>query len=355
MDPSLTPAFAAYLQQIPKADLHCHIVGALRPGTLADLARKHGAALPRPAQTLYEFADFYDFLKVLGIAAAVLREREDFAQLSYEALEDGYRRGRMLHAEFLFDPQYHLPNGVSYRTIVDGLVDGIRMARHAFGVSALLVPSFDRVIDPRGALEILDDILAYRPDEVVGIGLDGAERNGPPGRFIEVYDKAGRAGLKRTAHVCEDNQTLEEAPPLHYAICRDRLKCDRLDHGYNLLADDAMIRRARDDGLFFNVCTVTSVTKNLGRRRASIGRMVAEGLRVTVNTDDPAMFKTDLADSYQRLFADQPGWGLGQARTFSLAGVEASWLGDADKRRLRERFEAELAALDPAGRAGAAP
>jgi adenosine deaminase len=67
-----------------------------------------------------------------------------------------------------------------------------------------------------------------------------------------------------------------------------------------------------------------------------------------VNTDDPAMFKTDLADSYQRLFADQPAWGAEQARAFSLAGVEASWLDDTEKRRLRERFEAELAALGPA-------
>lgn len=344
----LTPAFAGYLRQVPKTDLHCHVVGALRPGTLAELARKHRVALPRPAQTLYTFASFYDFLEVLELAAAVLREREDFARLAYEALEDGYRLGHMLHAELLFDPQYHLPNGVSYRTMVDGLVDGLREARRALGVSALLVPSFDRVIDTRGALEILDDILAYRPDEIAGIGLDGAERNGPPARFVEVYEKAGRAGLRRTAHVCEDNQTLEEAPPLHYAICRDQLHCDRLDHGYNLLADDAMIRRARDEGLFFNVCTVTSVTKNLERRRASIARMVAEGIRVTVNTDDPAMFKTDLADSYQRLFADQPAWGAEQARAFSLAGVEASWLDDTEKRRLRERFEAELAALGPA-------
>jgi adenosine deaminase len=338
----LDPAFARYLQQVPKAELHCHIVGALRPATLAELATRHGLPLPRPAESLYEFASFYDFLEVLTLAAKALRGQEDFARMAYEAMEDGFRLGTMLHAEFLFNPQYHYPQGVGYRTIVDGLVEGIELARKDFGTTALLVASFDRIIDPAAALQILqDDVLAYRRDEVVGIGLDGAERNGPPRRFIPLYQAAARAGLRRTAHVCEDNQTLEEAPPLHYLICHDELRCDRLDHGYNLLADPEMIRRARDDGLFFNTCTVTSVTKNLARRR-----MVDEGLRITVNTDDPLMFKTDLAHSWQLLFSESPEWGHAMARRFSLAGVEASWLDESDRRALRGRFERELAKIE---------
>jgi adenosine deaminase len=345
---AVVSALDRYLAAIPKADLHCHLIGTMRPGTLAELAARDAVALPRPADTLYAFTDFYDFLQVLTLAATVLRHREDFARVAYEALEDGHRAGRMLHAELSFNPQYHYAQGVHYATIVDGLIDGIERARREIGVSALLVAAFDRVIEPHRALEILDHVLAHRRDEVVGIGLDGAERNGPPGRFVELYERAGRAGLKRTAHVCEDNQTLQEAPPAHYAICHDALHCDRLDHGYNLLADEAMVRRARDEGLFFNTCTVTSVTRNLERRSASIGHMVAAGLRVTVNTDDPAMFRTDLADSYQRLFVSQPTWGVAQAKRFSLDGIEASWLDDGEKRHWRTRFADELAMLDPA-------
>jgi adenosine deaminase len=338
--------FARQLARVPKTDLHLHIVGALRPGTLAELATKHGLALPRPADSLYTFASFYDFLEVLNLAAKALIDEDDFARMAYEALEDGFRSSNMLHAEFLFNPQYCYPQGVKYRTMVDGLVRGIEMGRRDFGVSALLVPSFDRIIDPQAALQILqDDILGYRHELVAGIGLDGAERNGPPQRFAAVYERARRAGLKRTAHVCEDNQTLEEAPPVHYAICHGELHCDRLDHGYNLLADPTMIARARDEGLFFNTCTITSVTKNLPRRRASIRRMVAEGLKVTVNTDDPLMFKTDLAHSWQLLFSESPDWGAARAREFSLAGVQASWLDETEKSRLRARFAEELAAL----------
>jgi adenosine deaminase len=338
--------FSTFLQRIPKVDLHCHLVGTLRQQTLAELAQRYGLALPRPAHALYEFADFYDFLDVLRLAASALRTADDFARVTYEALEDGYRLGNLRHAELLFNPQYFYPYGVTYRTMVDGMREGLAAARSGFGVSALLVPSFDRIIAPEGAMQILDDILAYRPDEVIGIGLDGAERNGPPERFAEVYARAGRAGLKRTAHVCEDNQTLREAPPRHYAICRDVLGCDRLDHGYNLLADPAMVVRARDEGLFFNTCTVTSVTRNLAKRRASIAQMVALGLNVTVNTDDPVMFKTDIADCYQRLFAGQPQWGVAQARIFSLNGVAASWLDPAEKASLTETFKRELGGLE---------
>jgi adenosine deaminase len=241
----------------------------------------------------------------------------------------------------MFNPQYYYPAGVAYRTMVDGLADGIAQARRDFGTSALLIACIDRQIDPAAARAILDDILAYRRDEVVGIGLDGPERAGPPQRFAEIYQAAKRAGLKRTAHCCEDNQTLAEAPPLHYAHCRDLLDCQRIDHGYNLLASDEMTRRAHGEGLTFTTATITSHRKNLAKRRQNIARMVEAGLAVTLNTDDPAMFKTDIAHSYAVLF-EAFGWGVAEARRFSLAGIDGSWLDEGEKRAMRAAFAAEL-------------
>lgn len=337
----------AFVRAVPKVDLHCHIVGAMRPETLDDLAAKHGVALARPARDLYAFQDFYEFIDVLRLAGTVLRDQGDFARLAYEAIEDGYRLGNLRHGEFMFNPQYFYPAGVSYRTMVDGLCEGLEQGRRDFGVSGLLIACIDRQIQPAKAREIMDDVLAYRRDEVVGIGLDGPERAGPPQYFAEIYQAAGRAGLKRTAHCCEDNQTLDEAPPLHYAICRDILHCDRIDHGYNLLASDEMIRRARDEGMYFTTCSVTSMQKNLVRRRTSIARMVELGLGVTINTDDPAMFKTDIGHSYSLLFHEL-GWGFAEARRFSLAGLDASWLPEPEKQAMRAEFEAELDRLERA-------
>jgi adenosine deaminase len=336
---------ATFLTRLPKVDVHCHLVGTLRPVTVGELARKHGVLLPRTDERIYDFEDFYSFLEILRLSASVMRNQEDFARVAYEALEDGYRSGNLQHAEFMFNPQYFYPSGVRYRTIVDGLIEGIHAAEEDYGTTCLLIPSIDRQIDPAKALEIMDDILAYRPDEVVGIGLDGPERAGPPERFYELYRRAGKAGLKRTAHVCEDNQTFAEAPPKNFATCCDLLGCDRLDHGYNLLADDRMVARARDEGLFFNTCTITSVRKNLARRHASIARMCEVGLNVTLNTDDPQMFKTDIGHSYRVLF-ETHNWGRKSGIAFSLASVDACWLPAPERADLRRKFVRQIEALE---------
>jgi len=339
--PGVVSARETFLRRIPKVDLHCHLAGAIRPATLAALAAKHGVDLPRPAETLYRFRDFYDFVDILRRAARVLVDAGDFERVIYEALADGWRAGNLRHAEISFNPQYFYPNGTRYRVMVDGLIAGLNAARADLGVSCLLIAALDRQIAPAAAIEILDDVLAERRDEVVGIGLDGPERDGPPARFAALYRRAGAAGLKRTAHVCEDNQTLEEAPPRHYADCRDLLGCDRLDHGYNLLVDDAMARRACDEGVFFTACTITSVTRNLERRWRAIARMAELGLNITINTDDPQMFHTDIGQAYVALFA-RTGWDAARARALSLAGVEASWLDPGDKRTLAAAFAAEI-------------
>ncbi len=337
-----------WLRQIPKVDLHCHLVGALRPETVADLARGHGIAFGKPVEALYDFSTFDDFIDMLRLAANVLQTRDDFARVAYELLEDGFRGSNLLHCEIMFNPQYHVASGISYRAMVDGLCDGIDQARADFGVSALLLACFDRQIEPDAARAIMEDIVAYRRDEVAGIGLDGPERAGPPASFSEVYAMAARAGLKRTAHVCEDNQALVDAPPGNYLICRDVLGCDRLDHGYNILFDDEILQQAVDDGLFFNVCTVTSAVRNRERRIDSIARMRQAGLRLTLNSDDPAMFKADMGDAYVRLF-EALDWPLADARALAMAGIDASWLDEGARRDLRRRFADQFDALSQPG------
>ena len=349
MQPTGEPitSFDEYLRRIPKAETHAHLIGSMRPSTYDEFARRAGAVLPRPAAEFYPYENFYEFLKLSRLGTTFLNTREDFARIIFEALEDGLRDSNQRHTEMFFNPQYFMARGIDYRTVVGGLCDGVREARKRWGVSCLLIPSIGRQIDERAAHEVLDAILAYREDEVVGIGLDGAERDGPPERFAAIYQRAGRAGLKRTAHVCEDNQTLAEAPPSNFATCCDLLGCDRFDHGYNLLASDDMIRRARDEGKYFTTVAFASAADRCERRWQSIGRMVDEGLKVTVNTDNSAMFGTNLAHSYHAV-CTACGWRHREARRLSLAGVEASWLDDGEKRSLSSEFSTALDTLDAA-------
>lgn len=339
------PAFDDYVRRIPKVETHAHLIGAMRPSTYAELARKAGATLPRPPERFFPYESFYEFLTLSRLGTTLMTTREDFARVLFEALEDAFLSSNQRHTEMFFNPQYFMARGVPYATVAAGLVDGVRQAKQRYGVTCLLIPSIGRQVDEAAANEILDAILAHRFDEIIGIGLDGAERDGPPERFIAIYQRAAKAGLKRTAHVCEDNQTLTEAPPSNFATCCHDLGCDRFDHGYNLLADRDMISMARDTGKFFTVVGLTSAAHRQPKRWESIVRMQDEGLNITLTTDNPAMFGTTLADTYLKV-CKACGWSYAEARKLSLDGVEASWLDDGDKRALRASFLAELDALE---------
>ena len=169
-----------YLRRIPKAELHCHLAGTLRATTVAELAARAGLALPRPAENLYQWPDFYGFLDVLRLTALVLSTPEDFSRAVYEYVEDAARDGNLKHVEFFFNPDYFYPNGIDYPSMVDGMIEGIEAAKKKFGVSSLLICCIDRSTNsPAQAVEIVETAIAHRHDLVVGIGLDGNEGVGP--------------------------------------------------------------------------------------------------------------------------------------------------------------------------------
>ncbi len=340
-DPTARIDLRTFLSRVPKAELHCHVVGTLRPATLAALATKHGIALPRPVNDLYHYRGFHDFIEVFRLASRVLVDADDFARAAYEYIESAHRGANLRHIEIFFNPSYHYPFGVSYATQLGGLLTGIRAARQAFGVSALLIPSIDREFGLHVAHRVMDDVLSRRADEVVGIGLDGPEDRGPPAQFAAIYARAGKAGLKRTAHVCEDYAPI---PAANYLVCKDVLGCDRMDHGYRMLADPGIVRRAVEDGVPFTCCPKPSTRERDALRIGAIGRMIEAGISISLATDDPLMFDTDLVDCYERA-CTAFNWDVARIKVIALAGVEASWLDPAAKAALRAECEREIDAL----------
>ena len=240
-----------------------------------------------------------------------------------------------------FNPTLHTKRGIPYDRVVDGLVDGIRAAETDFGVPCRLIADVYRQDTPAEAVEMVEQVLAHRPDEVIGLGMDGAEAPDPPEQFVDAYRLAGRGGLRLTAHACED------APAVNITTCLDLLGCERIDHGYHILGDPAVVRRCRDEGITFTVCpTATAVCyfDPEDYTTLPIREMVAEGLKVMVNSDDPSMFHTAIGMEYVKM-ADAAGWDTAKVRELTLAGVDGSWLSDGEKRRLRAEFESDLAAL----------
>lgn len=340
-------SWSDFLDLVPKVELHCHIAGAMRATTLHEIAAANGVPLPRPAKTLYQWQDFYGFLEVLRLGALAVKRREDFERVAYECIEDMHRHGNARHVEIFFNPHYYAPNGATYPLMVEGLAAGLERAERDFGVSSLMIACIDRsVCLPSEALQMLDWIAAHPHPRVVGVGLDGAERGGPPLVWLEAWRRAGRMGLFRTAHVCEDNQTLSEGPPSHVINCRHALGCDRLDHGYNMLADPDLVARMVEDGTPFTMACWSSILPNRVPRLERIKRMGEAGLNIVLGTDDPTMFATTIGHGWRVVF-NHAGWGVAEARKLSLAGVDASWLPASRKAALRAEFAAVLDALEP--------
>jgi adenosine deaminase len=331
-----------YLRRVPKIELHCHFEGTVRPTTFADLARRHGIVLSgSDPERLYDYSSIYEFLEIFGQVSSTLIDRDDFARVAFESIEDGVNLGNLKYREMFFNPTLHTRRGVAYATVVDGLVDGVRRAESELGVRCRLIADVYRQDSAQQAADMVRDVLEHRRDEVIGLGMDGAEAPDPPEKFTEAYRLAARGGLRLTAHACED------APPKNITTCLDVLGCERIDHGYYVLSDPDVVRRAVAEDILFTTCpTATAVcyfTSNLTAH--PIVKMEAEGLRITLNSDDPPMFHTDIGEEFARM-VPAAGWEPKRVRTMLLTAVDGSWM-DADERRtMREQVERELDELD---------
>jgi len=333
---------AEYLRKVPKVELHCHFEGTVRAATFADLASKHDVKLPtEDVGELYSYTTIVEFLEIFRMVSSTIIDREDFARCAYESLEDGVTLGNLKYREMFFNPTLHTRRGIPMATVIGGLVDGIHAAEHDLGVGCRLIADVYRQDPPEMARQMVEEVLANRVEELIGLGMDGAEAPDPPEKFVEAYALAKGAGLRLTSHACED------APPVNITTCLDVLGCERIDHGYHILEDPTVVARCRDEGIFFTCCpTSTAVVYGWPDLTTHpIRAMVAAGLRCMLNSDDPTMFHTDIGKEYVDL-CSALDYGRSQVREFCLNGVEATWLDDTDKRAMSARFSAELDDLE---------
>jgi adenosine deaminase len=277
-------------------ELHCHLEGSIRARTLISLADQYGVPLPtRSGLGLYHFADLDAFVRVYRLACDVMRTASDFALVTYESLEDAVMSSNVRYREMFVSPSMH--RHTRYEVVLAGVIAGIRAAEHDFGVTARLIPSIDRQGSAAAAVELVETVVRHRDPYVVGIGMDGAETGVPPERFVEAYALAGRHGLRRSAHVAH------EGPAEYVATCVRELGCDRIDHGYHVVDDPTLTARLRDDGVTFVCSTATPPLWGWPNVLAvsPVRSMVDAGLRVTINTDDPSMLRTDLATEFVKV------------------------------------------------------
>ena len=338
---------AAALGRLPKVELHCHVEGTMRPQTVVELATKNGVALPTSDPTeLYAYSSLDTFLEIFWLVQSTLGDRGDWARLAYESILDGAAHG-LIYRETFFTPARHLATGQDLGDIIAGLAEGLYAAEAETGIRGALIADVDRAYGGDAGREMVERLVELRRAEapgtelVIGLGLDSTELGVDPLDFVEAFELAGRAGLRRTSHQGE------VTPPTTIAAGLDALGCERIDHGLSLLEDDELTRRVVDERIPLTVCPNSNIRIANAYPRLEdhpYRRMRQVGVVATLNTDDPALTDLDLSYEYRSVMqAFDFDWD--DMVAIALDGVEATWLDPDDKRVLRSRVDSEGARL----------
>ncbi len=287
---------ASFVRGLPKAELHLHIEGTLEPEMLFELAGRNGVAVPfedeAAVRAAYSFTDLQSFLDIYYQGAAVLKTEQDFYDLMAAYLRrahaDGVRR-----AEMFFDPQTHTERGVGFDVFMEGFTAAMADAEAECGISATLIMCFLRHLPGEAACDTFRAAEGWLED-IIGVGLDSSEIDHPPEDFAEAYAMARAAGLRSVAHAGE------EGPPAYITGALDALGAERIDHGVRCEEDPALMSRLIDGRTPLTVCPLSNLALCVVDDLAdhNLKRLLDMGLRVTINSDDPAYFGGYIADNY---------------------------------------------------------
>jgi len=327
---------AALIAAAPKAELHVHIEGTLEPELAFEIARRNGVALPYDSpeslRKAFAFTDLQSFLDVYYTAAAVLRTEDDFHDLTWAYLLRA-RADNVVRAEIFFDPQTHTARGVPFETVIGGMSRAITRAQDELGLSAALIMCFLRHRTEREAFETLERALPFRA-HLLGVGLDSGERGNPPGKFARVFDRCRRLGLHAVAHAGE------EGPPAFITEALDALGAERIDHGVRCLEDEAVVARLVRERIPLTVCPLSNVRLRVFDTLAhhSLPKLLAAGLRASVNSDDPAYFGGYLNENLRQSFASLP-LSVADAYTLLRNSLESSFQDSAEQARHVDRLD----------------
>lgn len=320
MDPG---ALEGFVRRLPKAELHLHIEGSLEPEMLIEFAARRGVRLRfdsiEAVRAAYRFSDLQSFLDIYYEGAAVLREEEDFFDLTAAYLKRAHADG-VVHVEIFFDPQTHTQRGIPFATVVGGISAALQAGRREFGISSHLIMCFLRHLTEAEAWATLEEARPWL-DHIAGVGLDSAERGNPPGKFARVFDKAAGWGLRRVAHAGE------EGPPSYISDALDLLGAERIDHGVACEADAALVERLARSRIPLTVCPLSNLRLCVvgDLRQHNLKRLLDRGLCVTVNSDDPAYFGGYVLANYMAV-TQALDLSVADLRQLAKNSIEASWL-----------------------------
>ncbi len=328
-----------FVHAMPKMELHCHLFGSVRRQTFIDLAAASGNRVSRD-----EIDAFYTrgekpvgVLRVLrALDAHLIQGPSDLHRITYEYLQDVHSHG-VRYSEFFWNPTGTVRvSGISYASAQAAIVLAIRDAQRDFGVIGRLLPSIDREASPEEAVTMVQWMCQHRQTEVIGIGIDYRENDRPPELFEEAYALARAAGFKTTAHAGEFGMPWHN---INTAI--ELLKVDRIDHGYTVIDNPALLQQCIARDMIFTVVPTNSYyLRTLTPQRWALDHpiraMVRAGLRVHPNTDDPTLHLVTPTGAWMMM--TQFGFDVDDMRQFMLNGLDAAWIADDLRQQWRREW-----------------
>jgi len=309
-----------WLKNLPKAELHLHLEGALEPELLFSLARRNNIALPwndpEELRQAYAFNNLQEFLDIYYQGANVLRTEQDFYDLTWAYLQKCHDQG-VVHVEPFYDPQTHTERGIPFPVAIEGISSALKDGRDKLGISSGLILSFLRHLTEEEAFETLAQAMPYR-DAFFAVGLDSAETGHPPEKFQRVFSQARAEGFRAVAHAGE------EGPPEYIWQALDLLKVDRIDHGVRAAEDPRLIQRLVDEQIALTVCPLSNIKLKVfdSMEQHNILQLLEQGVKVTVNSDDPSYFGGYVLENFLAL-RDSLGMTQAQAEKLARNSMEA--------------------------------
>lgn len=316
-----------FINGLPKAELHLHLEGTLEPELKLELAKKNNVNLGQSTidevKASYQFDSLTSFLNVYYPAMNVLQEEDDFYALAMDYLKKA-KEHNVKYVEMFFDPQAHTSRGVPFKTVINGYYRAAKESS-ALGIEAKLIMCFLRDMSLESALETYKEALPYK-DMILGIGLDSDERNNPPQKFAEVFAMAKKDGFHITMHCDIDQEGSIDS--IKTALLD--IGVERLDHGTNIVENPKLVEYIREHNIGLTCCPVSNSFVVDDMKGKEIIELLHKGIKVTVNSDDPAYFQSYISDD---LYALATNYNLTKEDIIKIVknSFEIAWITDEKK------------------------
>jgi aminodeoxyfutalosine deaminase len=311
---------SGFIRGLPKAELHLHLEGAISPQTLVELRHKHGKESRfAEAESLYQYENFLGFLMAFKTITEDLQTPDDYELITYRLMEQ-LKAENVLHAEVYVSVGVCLWRKQDFGAIFEGLERGRERGEKDFGVSLLWIFDAVRQFGPGAARDVFGYAAKFHERNVVGVGIGGDEQKAPPEVFRDAYAYAADRGLRLTAHAGES-----AGPESIWGALN--LGAERIGHGLTACQDPELIEELATRQIPVEICLTSNLrTACCGQiSQHPVRRYFDQGLMLTLNTDDPAMFATSLTREYE-LAQNEFGFTDEHLRELARNSFEASFL-----------------------------